>query len=83
MYRTRDLQPQQRGCVILELLGCDSEIGTQECGALLGDERLAGVVSGIATMYPPDILDQVGRGDRPVDAKGTVPYNPSMSGVGL
>ena len=32
---------------------------------------------------PPDILDQVGRGDRPVDAKGTVPYNPSMSGVGL
>jgi hypothetical protein len=55
MYRTQDLQPQQRGCVILELLGCDSEIGTQECGALLGDERLAGVVSGIATMYPPDI----------------------------
>ena len=81
MYRTRDQQPQQRGCVILEPLGCDIEIGTQECGAWLGDERLAGVVSGIATMYPPDIpLGQVGR---PVDAKGTAPYNSSMSGVGL
>ena len=68
---------------MLELLGCGIEIGTQECGALLGDERLAGVVSGIATMYPPDILGQVGWRGRPVDAKGTAPYNSSMSGVGL
>ena len=50
---TQGLQRQQRGCVILIRLGCDIVIASQECGVLLGDEHLAGVSFGIATMYLP------------------------------